>query len=274
MLDCGPNATCQQLCAKGITVEAATQLAAYQTCTVSRCASQCAPAGAGGSGGTGGANGSGGTSGGTTPVGTSGSGGTTPTNPAGDWLTLVGAAAPSDVSPNGALGIEGVFYAYGDACTTPSMQWDPATRCLSGELCLADETGQNWGVAIGFDLDNRAEVKYAWNASTAGVKGFTWVVTGSPRGLQFWVQNMDPSFNGVCSAASCSIDGPPDGTSSASATGQLTFAGMQKDFWGGTGVAYTFDPANISSLQFKVPAPIDPFYASYSFCVDALGVLR
>lgn len=286
-LGCGSDVNCLAACTKDISPETGQKLVAYETCALTQCAADCVPdvGGFGGSGGVSGVGGtagsaaggnSGGGKGGSPPSGTSGSGGSVPTDPIpGDnWLTLVGAAAPSDVSPNGALGIEGVFYAYGDACTTPSMMWDPQTRCLSGELCLADETGANWGVAIGFDLDNRSEVKHAWNATAAGVSGFTWLVSGAPRGLQFWVQNMDPSFNGTCSSMSCSIDGPPDGTNAASTSGQLTFAGMQKDYWGGSGIAYSFDPANISSLQFKVPAAVDPFYASFDFCIDALGVLR
>jgi hypothetical protein len=297
-LGCGSDVSCVTTCSNGISAETGQKLVAYELCALTKCGDDCAPqpggfGGAlagGGTGGTaptnaGGANPGGTSAGGTSaggtrcdevPNGTSGSAGSVTVDPNDgvDWLTLVGDAAPSDVSDNGMLGIEGVFYAYGDACATTSMQWDPDTRCLSGELCLADELGENWGVAIGFDLDNREEVKHAWNATTAGVKGFAWLVDGAPRGLQFWVQNMDPSFSGTCSAMTCSIDGPPDGTSAASASGQLTFGAMQKDFWGGTGVAYDFDPANISSLQFKLPAALDSFSASYTICIDALGVLR
>ena len=85
---------------------------------------------------------------------------------------------------------------------------------------------------------------------------------------------MDPSFGGTCSAASCSIDGPPDGTSSASASGQLSFASMVKDYWGGTGTSYVFDPSNISSIQLKIPAATISSSTAYSVCFDQLGVVR
>lgn len=49
---------------------------------------------------------------------------------------------------------------------------------------------------------------------------------------------------------------------------------MQKDDGGGSGVAYDFDPTNISSRPFKVPAPSDPFYTTFKLCIDAVGVLR
>jgi hypothetical protein len=183
---------------------------------------------------------------------------------------------------NGQLGIEGVFYAYGDGCATRQMRWDPATRCLSGQLCPgpADETGTVWGVAIGFDLRNVKELnvkelKRAWDAASAGVKGFAWRIHGTPLPpLQFWVQNMDPAFGGFCSGEGCSISGPPDGTSSAAASGQLLFASMMKDDWGGTGTNYTFDARYISSLQFKAPAALGSLSTSFEICIDSLGVMR
>ncbi|HEY4160110.1 MAG TPA: hypothetical protein VGM29_18485 [Polyangiaceae bacterium] len=48
---------------------------------------------------------------------------------------------------------------------------------------------------------------------------------------------------------------------------------MQKDYWGGTGTAYTFDPAKVHALQFRLPA-INVPRASFDFCIDALGVIR
>ncbi len=281
VLECGSNATCASLCANGITVEQVEALATYRSCSAVKCVKECTPGGAGGtsSGGTGGGgkssggNGSGGSSNaGANSGGTSG-GGSPNVGPT--WLELEGAAAPSGLGDNGTLGVEGVFYAYGDACATPTMQWDPDSRCLSGELCVADETGANWGVAIGFDLDNRSEVKHAWSASSAGVTGFAWSVQGLGLSrLQFWIQNMDPAFGGTCAATSCSIDGPPDGTNAAAQSGQIDFNHLLKDDWGGSGTYYSFDPSNISSLQLKLPAPLDPLATSYEICVNGIGVLR
>jgi hypothetical protein len=194
-----------------------------------------------------------------------------------NWLGLSSDAAPQTLGPNGKLGINGVFYTYGDGCAT--INWDAPTRCISGELCLA--SAANWGVSVGFDFDNTGDsgnppnTKLAWNATSTGVTGFAWQTRSAlANSFQFWVQNMDPTWNGQCSAASCSINGPPDGTASASASGQLLFSDMVKDNWGGTGTAYVFSAADISALQFKIPAATDSLSTSYELCIDRLGVIR
>ena len=47
-----------------------------------------------------------------------------------------------------------------------------------------------------------------------------------------------------------------------------------KDYWGGTGTTYAFDPTRISSLQIKIPPATSSLDTSYSLCVDQLGVIR
>jgi hypothetical protein len=49
---------------------------------------------------------------------------------------------------------------------------------------------------------------------------------------------------------------------------------MVKDNWGGTGTVYTFNAANISALQFKVPAATISTATGYVVCIDRLGVIR
>jgi hypothetical protein len=282
MLDCGTDANCLAGCSKGASTDANSRSLAYQTCAFTECVSDCVydgPSSSGGSG-SGGKSTGGAAQGGSGNKAGSSSGGGSGGMPAGElvsgtnWLTLVGDAAPSDMGVNGKLGIEGVFYAYADPCATTTMQWDPVSRCVSGELCLS-ENGVNWGVAIGFDFNSVNEVKHAWSASAVSAQGFAWGVSSLfPVPLQVWVQNMDPSFAGTCSAASCSINGPPDGTSSASPNGQFLFSQMVKDYWGGTGMPYVFDPTNISSLQFKIPPATDSLSTSYLLCIEQLGVIR
>jgi hypothetical protein len=283
LLGCGSDANCLADCNKGATADAISKSLTYQSCAFSQCVDDCvykAPSGSGGDGAGGAAaggagrggstgkagNGSGGSAGGTAPAElTSGT----------NWLSLVADAAPGNLGLNGKLGIEGVLYAYGDPCATATLQWDAVSRCVSGELCLADELGTNWGVAIGFDFNSVEEVKHAWSATAVAAQGLAWNVSSPyPLPIQVWLQNMDPSFGGVCSAASCSINGPPDGTSAAAKSGQFLFSNMMKDYWGGTGITYTFDPTNISSLQIKIPPATDSLSTSYSLCVDRLGVLR
>jgi len=47
-----------------------------------------------------------------------------------------------------------------------------------------------------------------------------------------------------------------------------------KDNWGGTGTAYAFNVANISALQFKIPAATNSLATGYTLCIDRLGVIR
>jgi hypothetical protein len=294
ILDCNTDATCLANCGTGASTDTGTKAVAYESCAITQCISDCVyvPSGAGGSSnpGTGGSatsgggdvgtgNGGAGQSTGGAGSGTAGATGTPPSTPTSgvNWLTLVADGAPPDQGVNGALGVDGVLYAYGDGCAT--MTWEPSSRCVVGNLCLASAT--SWGVAIGFDFYNSGatwvppNTKHAWSATAAGATGLAWQDTGQlPSGLQVWVQNMDPSFNGSCSATSCDINGPADGASAAPLDGQFSFATMQKDNWGGTGISYVFSPTDISALQFKIPGALDSEETQYQLCVDAIGVVR
>jgi hypothetical protein len=193
------------------------------------------------------------------------------------WLELERDSAPGSADVNAELGIEGSFYAYGDACA--SLEWDAATRCATGKLCAAGLDYENWGVAVGFDFKNTGasgeppNTKLLWDPRDAGVKGFAWRVTGDAPALQVWVLNMDPSFGVACSAETCEIPGPPDGDDTASLAGQLLLSDLRKDDWGGAGEIYDFDPARVHALQLKLPA-IRVNAPTFAFCVEALGVIR
>ena len=105
------------------------------------------------------------------------------------------------------------------------------------------------------------------------MRGITWQVSGNAPGLQVWVLNMAPAFHGECGQQTCEIAGPPDGAAAASLQGSLLFEQMVKDNWGGRGLPYSFDPAAVYALQFKLPA-VNVGSASFDFCIDALGVIR
>jgi hypothetical protein len=286
MVRCGKDAACLSKCNANASADANVKSLAYQACAFSRCASECLYSGSSGTGGVGGVGtgGRGGNSGASTG-GRSGSAGTPGTGGSSvveltsgiNWLGLSGDAAPSTMGLNEKLGINGVFYAYGDGCAT--MNWDGVTRCISGELCMV--SAANWGVAVGFDFNNTGDTgtppntKLAWNAAAYGVTGFAWKTRSAlTYSFQFWVQNMDPTWNGRCSATECSINGPPDGTASATLDDQLLFGEMVKDNWNGTGTTYVFNVANISALQFKIPAATNSLATGYLLCIDALGVVR
>ena len=222
--------------------------------------------------GVGGANaGSGGKGGGTAGASAhAGSSGASPTT----WLALDGSTAPSSSAINAALGIEGVFYAYGDGCA--KLNWDPAGRCASGKLCPPGP--DVWGISIGFDFHNTgpngtpADTKLTWNPETHGARGVAWRIHENAPKLEVWVLNMDSAWQGQCSGMPCEIDGPPDGVSPAALAGELRFDDMIKDTWG-SGVEYTFDPEAVHALQFKI-ASVKVGAAEFDFCIDALGIVR
>jgi hypothetical protein len=232
----------------------------------------------GGSAGRGGNASTGGraTTGGAASSGGSASGGSAGQASKVDWLSFVNSDAPAALSPNGALGIDGALSSRRDSCAV--LDWNETTRCASGMLCNANN-GENWGVALVFDFKhtgpdgtppNTTEV---WNPNGVDARGVAWEVTGTAPGLQVWVLNMAPEWNGQCSAETCEIDGPPDGTSAAAASGQLLFNNMKKDDWGGSGLVYKYDPAKVHALQFKLPAiVVGP--VSFSFCLKSLGIVR
>src|ERR1043165_7983004 len=196
MVGCGKDAVCLSKCNTGKSVDANTESLSYQACAFTRCVDQCLISGGTGAGGNGGA-GAGGASGGKggNAGRSGGAGGNTPPNTGGrsgnggtpgsggspvidlgsgiNWLGLSADAAPPTLGPNAKLGINGVFYTYGDGCAT--INWDPVSRCISGELCLVSAT--NWGVSIGFDLHNTGDsgtppdTKLAWDATSVGATG-------------------------------------------------------------------------------------------------------
>jgi hypothetical protein len=186
------------------------------------------------------------------------------------WLALQGNVAPTNDPANGELGIDGHFYAYADGCAT--LAWDETSRCATGKLCDS-LGGENWGVAIGFDFVSSHDIKLTWDPRDVSALGVAFELHGSAPGLQLWVLNMDPIWNGECSAMTCEIAGPPDGRRSLPLAGQLLFDTMQKDDWGGGGIRYEYDPAAVHALQFKLPS-IEVGAASFSFCLDALGIVR
>jgi hypothetical protein len=286
------DTSCATRCAgNGSNANASSAAQAYAACAFLQCPTACMPSlsGSGGASGEAGAGpigtggtdatvgGSGNSTGGTAPstggTATGGSGGLVSGI---NWLTINEDWADPADTPNGGLNISGALYAYADACAT--LSWNPVTRCASGTLCTPGASYENWGIAVGFDFHNTGangtppDTKMTWNPATVGAVGVAWSISGSAPGLQLWILNMDPSWNGQCTAASCEIAGPPDGTPTAALQGQIFFSNLVKDDWGGSGVYYVFNPAAIQSLQFKLPAVVAGGQ-SFSFCVDRIGIV-
>lgn len=215
----------------------------------------------------------GGAAGGTASAGQAGASGA----PGVTWLAFDGSQAPSSEAVNAALGINGTLYAYADGCAT--LSWDESTRCASGQLCTAGANFENWGIAVGFDFHGTGpdgdppDTKLLWNPEEVSALGVAWRIRGNAPGRQVWVLNMQPAFRGQCGVMTCEIAGPPDGNAMPALEGQLLFDHMVKDNWGGSGTPYVYDPAAVYALQFKLPA-INVGAASFSFCIDALGVIR
>jgi hypothetical protein len=225
---------------------------------------------------TGGTPSTGGTTGGSATTG--GAGGSGPLTPGVHWLSIEGSWADISAEPNASLGISGALYAFADSCA--QITWDEATRCVTGTLCDPGATFENWGMAVGFDLRNTgaagtpANTKMPWNAGAVGAMGIAYQISGTAPALQAWITNMDPVWNGMCTADDCAINGPPDGSPAAtlSSVGNLYFSTLVKDDWGGSGTIYTFNPSNILSLQFKM-ASVASGPVPFSFCVDRIGII-
>ena len=223
----------------------------------------------GGASSAGSAGQSAGTAGTTGQVGEGGAHGVT-------WLELSGNAAPASSPTNAALGIEGSFYAYADACSR--LSWDDSTRCASGTLCDPANL-DNWGMAVGFDFRNTGasgsppNTKLIWDPDDYGAIGLAWRIRGNAPKVQVWVLNMASSWQGQCSAMTCEIAGPPDGIYPAPLNGELLFDNMVKDNWGGSGLSYQFNPAAVHALQIKLAA-VQIGAVDFDFCIDALGIIR
>jgi hypothetical protein len=221
----------------------------------------------GASGGTTGTPGSG-TPGASTTTGAGGTGATTgsggSTTGAGGGpntlmitpLTIVENYAASDDAPNGTFGISGLFYAFADACVTPTLVWDETTRCMSGTLCSPSVNSDYWGATLAFDFnyDFVSEAKLTWDPVAYGVIGVAWEIQGTAPSLQAWVTNMDAAHGSACTADTCDIAGPPDGKASAGLSDYLLFSNMVKDDWGGAGELYSYASGRTLSLQFKLPS--------------------
>ncbi len=217
----------------------------------------------------GGAGNSGGSAG---TTGQAGSGGV----PHITWLDLSGSKAPSSSTTNAALGIQGWFYAYDDGCS--KLTWDDTGRCASGKLCDPANL-DNWGISVGFDFrytganGTPPNTKFTWNPEDFAARGVAWHIRGTAPQIQVWVLNMASSWHGQCNVMSCEISGPPDGVAPAALNGELDFDNMVKDYWGGSGTDYTFDPAAVFALQFKIAA-VKVGATEFNFCIDELGIVR
>lgn len=190
------------------------------------------------------------------------------------WLTFENDQAKSTASPNDALGINGLVFAYTDGCAT--YTFDRAKRCASGITCSVDPPDYlNWGMAIEFDfVVDVAGVKYTWNPVDHGVIGFAWQITNAyGTYLQLWMQEMDPMYAGTCSAKSCALNAPPFGAGKIGQTGSVYLNAMTLDNWGSSYPSRNFLPTNFFGLQFKIPTVIIQNAATFELCIDQLGVI-
>ena len=266
-LNCAAGDTqCASDCTASSSSGAIVAAASYVQCATSLCPSQCLPKTNSGSGGAGSQGGAAGTGGAALHSGE-------------NVISINNSWADPGMGVNGLLHISGAMYAYGDGCAT--YTYSTSSNCISGTLCSMDSAGKNWGVGIGFDFNNTGSngsppnTKMPWDATAVGAVGFGWHTTNAPGlGFQVWVTNMDSTWGGQCSAADCGINGPPDGTPSPELPdGTIRFSQMVKDNWGGSGTAYTFNPANILAIQFKLSNAALLASKDFEYCIDQLSVI-
>lgn len=189
------------------------------------------------------------------------------------WLSLDGNLAPGDRAPNAELGINGLFYPFSDPCVT--LDWNPETRCATGTLCELGRNYEHFGIGLGFDFLRSSDYnsRWVWDPESVGVRGLAWEISGTAPGLQVWMLNMDPSWNGECDGYDCRIPGGGDGTPKAALQGTLLFDDLVKDNWSFNTVRYTFDPKAVYGFEFNLPTE-QAGGQSFAFCIDRLGVIR
>lgn len=241
---------------------------------------------------------------GTTTGGGSGSGGATSTTDGGSTtggVTIVPAEDGWVDMTSNTLGIQGAWYAYGDAydeakCINNGWTADQCSRIdtpdplgmsfpnTGGAMCTSGEVAQvltkegetdpdysnMWGAGIGLDLNNaggEGAVKMEWDATAAGVTGVAFDIDMvAPLRVEF-----------PMTATEGHVDGSNYWGASSSWPNSPIMAGHNELYWGAVhhpNDAVPLDPNNVKILgiQFHVPANTSSS-TPYAFCISNLTFL-
>jgi hypothetical protein len=157
-----------------------------------------------------------------------------------------------------------------DGGTASFPQTTPGTMCLSGTaaaviacvsgVCMGKDYSNIWGLGMGLDLNNPNGTPATYNATMAGIKNFTFNVTGLPAAtvrVEFSTPETDPSGD----AWSYTLTG--NGATTVDLTKLSPSFNMSEE--------PVFDPTQIEAIQFHVVTGSSPVTFS-DFCIDSLAV--
>lgn len=161
-------------------------------------------------------------------------------------------------------GIQGAFYCFDDGinpsgCVADTPPWGGDGMCLMGNT-TEDDTFAAWGAGIGFSLNDLGEDmgKQAFDASAAGIVGFSVSITGDTGGLPVRIGfTASESSDGVAPF----VEVPGAGNYDV----MLADALVPEAWDACTGDACFVDPSSIYDMQIQVVGGNDA--ADYQFCV-------
>jgi hypothetical protein len=166
----------------------------------------------------------------------------------------------------------------GDAgASAPYTQTTPGTMCLKGTAAKVIGTPPDYsnifGIGIGFDFNNQAGVKAAWDATTNHVKAFTFHLSGVPTGgVRVEFPTTDTAAMGQDSyAISAMVDG--DYTANLDTTaGDLHK--LSPSFTPPTGVTEpAFNASHLLSIQVHVATNTTAAIPVANLCISNLSAI-
>lgn len=194
------------------------------------------------------------------------------TTPAGGQLLTPNATGWVDGAGN-TIGIQGPWYSYNDCkdspadCTLNQTPPEGDFANVGGKMCTkgstapvkaATEFSTKWGAGIALDLNNAGgvgAVKMPYNATSKGVLGFSFTLTGTAPDMR--------------------VNLPTPATSTAShfvpgSTGMVLFSQAMQGSWVTTRTA--LDASQVMSIQFQIPSKMTAPVA-FDFCIENLKAI-
>ncbi len=146
-----------------------------------------------------------------------------------------------------------------------------SSPCVSGVVAVVtDEYGDNceindedcvwdilWGGGIGLTLNETNDSVMAWDASTAGVSGFTFSTNGTVDGIPVRFMVEDTSGEQFC-------------TNITVGTTQVAWSDLQHNCWDPD--SGNLDPSEIQQVSWQFVPDASYSYEITSFCIESLNV--
>jgi len=196
------------------------------------------------------------------------------TTPAGGQLLTPNATGWVDAGMN-TLGIQGPWYSYNDCkdspadCTLNQTPPEGVFANVGGKMCTKGTTAlvkaepefsTKWGAGIALDLNNAGgvgAVKMPYNASSKGVLGFSFTLTGTAPGMRV---NLPTPATSTASHFVVGVTG----------SNMVLFSQAMQGSWVTTRT--TLDASQVMSIQFQIPSTMTAPVA-FDFCIENLKAI-